>query len=180
MLQTNWAQLVFSVYFWTIYSGNNMLIIFKTTAYIFLGESVVKPTAITYVHFYKVFPFVIANSSCFAISWFIAAHLKLSNIWCGQSAATWIIFEDGVVFSWRGHKTLCRLNLFDHGISSPLDFTLFSPTSLIFSPSPPFSSLNQTCWVRKWLYCNYIELLLGYGNGLFFSLKTVEQAQKIM
>lgn len=31
-----------------------MLIIFKTTAYIFLGESVVKPTAITYVHFYKV------------------------------------------------------------------------------------------------------------------------------
>lgn len=61
------------------------------------------------------------------------------------------------------------LFFFDCGISSSLDFTLFAFPSSIFSQSSTFHSLNQTFWVRKWLYCNYNEHLLGNGDCLFFS-----------
>lgn len=45
--------------------------------------------------------------------------------------------------------------------SSSLDSTLIAFPSSIFSQSSTFSSLNQTFWVRKRLYCNYTGHRLG-------------------
>lgn len=63
-------------------------------------------------------------------------------------------FEDSLLFV---------LPVIDHGVSSSPDATLVAFPSSIFSQSSTFSSLNQTFWVRKRLYCNYNEHWLGNG-----------------
>lgn len=76
-------------------------------------------------------------------------------------------FEDSLSFV---------LPVIDHGVSSSLDSTLVAFPSSIFSQSSTFSSLNQTFWVRKWLYCNYNEHWLG--NGV--CLSTAETARQTL